>query len=74
MLTFYNLTDLECLNTKVSKNSNIPNIQSRSNNFQGVNVSQLDNAYINKHNELMSVYKAYANINKVNKYKNELIK
>ena len=63
------------LSKKVSKNFNSPNTQSRSNNFQGVNVSQLDNAYINKHNELMSVYKAYKILfNKVNKYKNELDK
>lgn len=39
----------------------------------GVNVEQLDKAYINKHNELMNVYKAYQILfNKVNKYKDDL--
>ena len=41
----------------------------------GVNVEQLDKAYINKHNELMNVYKAYQILfNKVNKYKDDLDK
>jgi hypothetical protein len=39
----------------------------------GVNIEQLDKAYINKHNELMNVYKAYQILfNKVNKYKDDL--
>ena len=39
----------------------------------GVNVEQLDKAYINKHNELINVYKAYQILfNKVNKYKDDL--
>jgi hypothetical protein len=42
-------------------------------NKSGVNIEQLDKAYINKHNELMNVYKAYQILfNKVNKYKDDL--
>ena len=41
----------------------------------GVNIEQLDKAYINKHNELMNIYKAYQILfNKANKYKNDLDK
>ena len=40
-----------------------------------ITVSELDNAYLQKHNELMTVYKAYQNLfNKVLNYKDELDK
>jgi len=40
-----------------------------------ITVNELDNAYLQKHNELMTVYKAYQNLfNKVLNYKDELDK
>lgn len=49
--------------------------QSTQSTQSGVNIEQLDKAYINKHNELMNVYNAYQILyNKVNKYKDDLDK
>ena len=57
-------------NVDKQNNTNLPN-----NNSNGVDIKQLDKAYIKKHNELMNVYKAYQILfNKVNKYKDDLDK
>ena len=45
------------------------------NTEEKITIKELDNAYLQKHNELMTVYKAYQNLfNKVLKYKDQLDK
>lgn len=48
---------------------------SNSNGNEKITIKELDDAYLQKHNELMTVYKAYQNLfNKVLNYKDELDK
>jgi len=52
-------------NVDINTNSNSSN--------DGIDIAQLDKAYLNKHNELINVYNAYQILfNKVNKYKDEI--
>jgi len=75
-----NYTQLPMLdqgNFNVSNMTNTSNISvsNNKNTEEKINIKELDDAYLHKHNELMTVYKAYQNLfNVVLKYKDQLDK
>ncbi len=68
LIAFFKLPPMvEC-----TQQYNTPNITNTT-NTDGIAVNELDNAYLRKHNELLTVFKAYQSLyNKVLNYKEQL--
>lgn len=73
MLMIHNQRENPQINDILGDSSALGNGAMGSVNEEKIKVSELDKAYLQKHNELMTVYKAYQNLyNKVLNYKDQL--